>query len=173
MEYWDIYTQDGICTGRKVKRGDAMAIGDYHLVIHLLILGKDGRLLLQKRSDQKESFPGYWDFGIGGSAVSGENARQCAQRELQEELGIHMDFQQRKPVLRSYGQHSLVDFFTIDYAGELADLTLQREEVSDVCWADLETVHLMCKQGIFIPYQPHLLALLLDMHKQQGLHCSS
>ena len=54
-----------------------MAIGDYHLVIHLLILGKDGRLLLQKRSDQKESFPGYWDFGIGGSAVSGENARQC------------------------------------------------------------------------------------------------
>ena len=40
MEYWDIYTQDGICTGRRVKRGDAMAIGDYHLVIHLLILGK-------------------------------------------------------------------------------------------------------------------------------------
>ena len=29
MEYWDIYTQDGICTGRRVKRGDAMAIGDY------------------------------------------------------------------------------------------------------------------------------------------------
>ena len=57
MEYWDIYTQDGICTGRRVKRGDAMAIGDYHLVIHLLILGKMVVCCYKNVQIKKKAFP--------------------------------------------------------------------------------------------------------------------
>ena len=169
-EYWDIYTVDGQKSNRIVKRGDAMAEGDYHLVAHSLIINQKGELLIQKRTDNKESYPGYWDFGVGDSATCGEDSRTCAMRELKEEVGIDHDFSNDAPLLRSYGAHSLLDFYVVYYDGPVENLCLQQEEVSAVAWASAKTIEKLIKEKQFIPYHAHLLPLLFEMVNHRGVH---
>lgn len=169
-EYWDIYTVDGTKTNRQVKRGDAMKKGEYHLVTHSLIINQKHELLIQKRTLNKESYPEYWDFGVGGSAVVGENSKMCAHRELKEEVNIDYDFTNSEPLLRTYGIHSLIDFYVVPYDGNVENLQLQQEEVSAVAWASVEEIDEMMKDKKFIPYHAHLLPLLLEMIKHRGVH---
>jgi isopentenyldiphosphate isomerase len=48
----------------------------------------DGRLLVHRRSDDKDVFPGWWDIAAGGVVAAGERCDDAARRELAEELGI-------------------------------------------------------------------------------------
>jgi len=59
-----------------------------HRVVHVLIFDNKGRLLLQKRSQNKDIAPGKWDTSVGGHVNPGEDILEAAKREMQEELGI-------------------------------------------------------------------------------------
>jgi 16S rRNA (adenine1518-N6/adenine1519-N6)-dimethyltransferase len=59
-----------------------------HRAVHIFILNRDGELLLQKRSYRKDKFPRRWDSSAAGHVNAGESYRDCAMRELKEELGI-------------------------------------------------------------------------------------
>ena len=43
---------------------------------------------LQKRSPNKDTFPGRWDISAAGHIESGDESRPTAVRELAEELGV-------------------------------------------------------------------------------------
>ncbi len=60
-----------------------------HRAIHLFIFRPDGQLLLQQRSPQKDMYPLHWEC-VGGHLGPGEKYRDCAIREANEELGIHL-----------------------------------------------------------------------------------
>ena len=170
MEYWDIYLADGSKTEKKVLRGNKMNEGEFHLVVHIAIYDQNGNLLIQKRTLNKESFPGYWDFGVGGSAVCGENSQQAAQRELLEEVGILYDFSNQIPLFRSYGIHSFVDFYAIEYDGNICDLVLQTDEVEKIKWASQEEIYEMIENDEFIPYHKSIFGLIKEMSHNRGLH---
>lgn len=88
MERWDIYDAQGNPTGKTVVRGGVrLNPGEYHLVVHIWVISDDGRMLIQRRSDEKELMPGEW-AAIGGAAITGENSMEAARRELFEEMGI-------------------------------------------------------------------------------------
>lgn len=59
-----------------------------HRAVHIFILNRHGELLLQKRSYRKDKFPRRWDSSAAGHVNAGESYRDCAMRELKEELGI-------------------------------------------------------------------------------------
>jgi len=59
-----------------------------HRVIHVLVFNKNGELLLQKRSENKDVAPGKWDTSVGGHVDPGEELLEAAEREMREELGI-------------------------------------------------------------------------------------
>ena len=99
MELFDLYDDERRLTGETIERGAPLPESRYHLVIHICILGSDGKMLIQQRQPFKKSFPGKWDVSVGGSAVAGENSRQAASRELYEELGISHDFSHDRPML--------------------------------------------------------------------------
>jgi isopentenyl-diphosphate delta-isomerase type 1 len=61
-----------------------------HRSVQVLILADDGRVLLQRRSQRKDLFPGYFCASASGHVASGDDYLTTAQRELQEELGIQM-----------------------------------------------------------------------------------
>ena len=42
MEYWDIYDIDRMKTGKIVQRQQGLAIGEYHLVVHVCIFNANG-----------------------------------------------------------------------------------------------------------------------------------
>lgn len=59
----------------------------FHRSCVLLLFNKEGKLLLQKRSEAKKWFPGLWEFSASGT-VGDESNEDCIARETKEELGI-------------------------------------------------------------------------------------
>jgi len=52
------------------------------------VLNSKGEMFLQKRSANKDTYPGYWDTSVGGHVGPGESYDEAARREMMEELGI-------------------------------------------------------------------------------------
>ena len=57
-------------------------------VILVLLHDARGRLYLQRRSKQKNAYPGLWDVSASGHVRAGEAREDAARRELYEELGV-------------------------------------------------------------------------------------
>lgn len=59
-----------------------------HRSVAIVVYTTDGRLLVHRRADDKDVFPGWWDVAAGGVVGAGEASDDAARRELAEELGI-------------------------------------------------------------------------------------
>lgn len=57
-------------------------------VVLVLLHDATGRLYLQRRSKQKNPYPGLWDVSASGHVRAGEAREDAARRELYEELGV-------------------------------------------------------------------------------------
>ena len=92
MEYLDIRTKDGKITGEVKERDKVHEDGDIHGTSHVWIArkNKEGQreLLLQKRSADKDAYPGCYDISSAGHLPAGQEYLPSALRELYEELGI-------------------------------------------------------------------------------------
>lgn len=91
MEIFDIVDEKGIPTGETIERTQAHEKGVRHRTAHIWIVREqDGKaqLLLQKRSAEKDSFPGRFDTSSAGHIQAGDEPEESAIRELHEELGI-------------------------------------------------------------------------------------
>lgn len=114
--------------------------------MRISILDKSGRLLVQKRSTQKELFPGRWDNSAAGHVDVGETYEQAALRELSEELGLR-DFSLQR--LGDYYVEVVDDWrnmkrFTRAYTLVLKDplptFQLPPEEVEPIQWMNIQDV---------------------------------
>ena len=155
MELLDICGETGEPTGRTVDRSAAHRDGILHRTAHVWIVRqREGvwQVLLQKRSMEKESFPGFYDTSSAGHIPAGEEPLPSALRELSEELGIEASPEQ----LRSAGifrnqyekvfhgklfrDSEVTQVFVYDGRVEISSLTLQETEVDEVSWFGLEEV---------------------------------
>ena len=55
---------------------------------NVLVFNQKGELFVHRRSRNLPTFPGMWDFKLGGIVDAGENYEEAALRELKEEAGI-------------------------------------------------------------------------------------
>lgn len=60
-----------------------------HRACCILVFNAAGGLFIQKRTQTKDIYPGYWDVAAGGVVLAGESCEASAERELAEELGIN------------------------------------------------------------------------------------
>jgi 8-oxo-dGTP pyrophosphatase MutT (NUDIX family) len=61
------------------------------LAARVLLLDRDGRVLLFRGCDPGDPAAGEWWFTPGGGRDPGESSRACAARELYEETGLLLD----------------------------------------------------------------------------------
>jgi isopentenyldiphosphate isomerase len=59
-----------------------------HRAVFVAVQGGDGRLLVHRRSEAKDVWPGWWDLAVGGVVAVGEAWADAAVRELAEEVGV-------------------------------------------------------------------------------------
>lgn len=86
-EIFDIVDERDEVVGRR-PRSEVHRLGLQHRAVHVLVFNARGELFLQKRSMQKDCFPGAWDSSAAGHLDAGESYDDCAVRELREELGL-------------------------------------------------------------------------------------
>lgn len=72
-------------------RGEVHRDGDWHRSVHIWLVDDDQRVLLQKRSEFKDTHPGLFDVSCAGHITANDPVLETAVRELEEELGITMD----------------------------------------------------------------------------------
>ena len=71
-----------------------------------------GKLLILKRKDDDDSYPGVWDC-VGGHFEKGESAEDCMLREAREEAGQTMKIVRGGPLIEfldEYGRAVAVPF---------------------------------------------------------------
>lgn len=152
MELFDIRTPDGEKTGVVRERGVVHRDGSLHGAAHIWVVRKNDRsgydLLLQKRSMQKDSYPGCLDISAAGHLAAGDDFPEAARRELEEELGIQADLSELQFIGfhrgyyedQFYGQpfrnHEIAALYVYQKPVDAGSLTLQQEEVEAVCWMD-------------------------------------
>lgn len=152
MEQWDILDKNGKFTGKRVTRSRViLAPGEYHLVVHIWVVGSDGRILIQRRSDTKPLMPGEW-AATGGAAVSGESSVEAAKRELFEELSIIMNERNTRFIGRILRRNSLLDIYMVKSNIPITELKLQKEEVAEVKRVHINHLKRMIKTGKFHNY---------------------
>ncbi len=71
-----------------VTRAEMRAGRLQHRSVGIAVMSTDGRLLIHRRSEAKDIWPGWWDIAAGGVVASGETYTEAARRELAEELGL-------------------------------------------------------------------------------------
>ncbi|MEM8925817.1 MAG: NUDIX domain-containing protein [Actinomycetota bacterium] len=59
-----------------------------HRCTYVAVETSDGALVVHRRADWKDVYPGHWDLAFGGVAGVGEDWTDAARRELAEEAGV-------------------------------------------------------------------------------------
>ncbi len=137
-------TADGIPTGESVSRDCAHAMGIPHTSTHICFINRKGEILLQKRADTKEAYPGQWGLSAAGHIQFGETAKEAAVRECYEEIGIKIsqnDLPEGQFFYQKYDNNEdkfhdkeWVTLFTVYKNFSAEKCILQKEEVSSVQW---------------------------------------
>jgi isopentenyldiphosphate isomerase len=83
----DVVDADDQVVGR-VSRAEMRRLGLRHRAVFVVVRDRLGRVLVHRRSDEKDLWPGRWDLCCGGVVTSGEPYEVAARRELAEELGV-------------------------------------------------------------------------------------
>jgi isopentenyldiphosphate isomerase len=70
-------------TRREMRRRQLL-----HRCTYVLLRNAAGHVLVHRRTDTKDVFPGAHDLFAGGVCAAGESYDECARREVEEELGV-------------------------------------------------------------------------------------
>ena len=153
MEIFDIIDESGRPTGKTVDRETAHAEGILHRTAHVWLLRRRGdrtEVLLQKRSRNKDSHPGCYDISSAGHIPAGVDFVPSALRELKEELGVDASAEElvccgRRRIFhrdvfygRDFVDNQVSNIYCMWKDIEPEQMTLQKEEVEEVIWMDLD-----------------------------------
>jgi len=155
LELFDIRTPDGNITGKVRERSLVHQDGDLHGTSHVWIVRENSKgsfdVLLQKRSADKDAFPGCYDISSAGHIPAGDDFLESAIRELEEELGIlakpeeltfigmHTGYIETEFYGKAFCNNELSAVYIYSKDFDINQLKLQEEEVEAVVWMDYDT----------------------------------
>lgn len=120
-----------------VTRSEMRARSLRHRSVYVAIVD-DQRLLVHKRADWKDVFPGAWDLAFGGVCDVGEAWADAAERELWEEAGVTGDLVDRGPVSFEADDVALVGrLYVCAHAGPFA---FNDGEVTATRWVPIDAL---------------------------------
>ena len=155
MEIFDVVDEAGRPTGEIADRDTAHREGIRHRTAHVWVIRKTASgydVLLQKRSMEKDSFPGMYDTSSAGHIPAGSEPHESALRELFEELGISADGTQLEYAGlfriryektfhgKIFRDNEVSSVYVYREPVDADRLTLQASEVDEVRWFDMEAV---------------------------------
>jgi len=139
-ELLDIYDENQVHVGIK-ERSEVHRDGNWHKVFHCWVIyrGTDDidYLVMQMRGPDKDTFPNLLDVTAAGHYQADEDIRDGI-REIQEELGITVDFDDLVPLgqhigVAHYGDlidRQFCDVFLLVHYDDIRNYHYQKEELA-------------------------------------------
>jgi isopentenyl-diphosphate delta-isomerase type 1 len=137
----DILDPNGEPTGEVLSRKEVHRLGKLHRAVHLYLFNKENELLLQRRPESADHYPGMLSISVTGHVDAGESSLDAVSRELREELGLNAEdkdfkflFSSRRDVVLSptYIDHQINDIYACWLDFDIKNITFDRNEVSEV-----------------------------------------
>jgi isopentenyldiphosphate isomerase len=178
VEYFDVCDERGLPTGEVVERSTAHSKGILHRTTHVWIIRESEggwQVLLQKRSENKDSYPGMYDTSSAGHIPAGTEPLDSALRELKEELGITAEKEQLKRIGtfrteyeevfhgKLFHDNEVISVYVYSEPVDPDQLVLQESEVEEVQYFDLrESYEEACKGSDRFCMNPNGMKVLID-----------
>ncbi len=165
-ELIDIVDEHGIPTGVQHMKSYAHKKGLPHASVHVWLLNHNDELLFQRRSLNKNTFPGLWDVSAAGHIGASEDPKKAALREVNEEIGIQLSAKDLIRVGLWHERHShsngVIDdeihiIYVAKKAIDLEDVNLQEEEVMAVRLLPIEAFRNKLANNKIAGFVPHEL----------------
>ena len=138
-----------------------------HRACYILVFNSQHKLFVQKRTQSKDVYPGYYDIATGGVVLAGETYEESAERELAEEIGAKhipllklFDFFHQDSHCRVWGR-----VFSCTYDGKIE---LQQEEVESGDFYAIKEIMLLKDIESFTPDGLYVLSRYLDEREDQS-----
>jgi 2-phospho-L-lactate transferase/gluconeogenesis factor (CofD/UPF0052 family)/8-oxo-dGTP pyrophosphatase MutT (NUDIX family) len=87
----------GNLLNKPVKRSEAHRLGLWHRSISVFVLNPNGEILIERRSEHKDLFPGYYDI-VGGHLQFGQRPSDVAITEINEEIALDVNPERLVPL---------------------------------------------------------------------------
>jgi len=148
------------CVLRVVTRREMRAERLRHRTVFIAVVNSAGDVLVHRRADHKDVWPGRWDLAAGGVLAAGEGYDDGAVRELAEELGVT-----DVPLLRlgkgSYEDAEVAEIATVYRAQWDGPVHFADGEVAEARWMTLEEVQRGAAGAL--DFVPDSVALVLPL----------
>lgn len=140
-ELIDLLDSHGNHSTRTALKSEAHKKGWFHPTVHIWFYTKNQKILIQKRSQHKDTYPSLWDVSVAGHIGAGETIEDAAIREIAEEIGLQISKQELKKigVFKAVAKHreDLIDCefhhtYIVELKTPLEKLTKQESEVDDL-----------------------------------------
>ena len=132
-----------------------------HRSVGIVVLNSSGEILIHRRADDKDVWPGQWDLAAGGVVSAGEDYEAAAARELAEEVGIV-----GAPLTHvgdgRFGDdkvNALVRFFRATWDGPVH---FDDGEVVEALWVSVGELRRRLDRDTFVPDSRDVAAEFLD-----------
>lgn len=148
-ELRDLYDINSERTGKTYYKGDSIPKSYYPMVVMVVIRNSKGEFLMQKRVEAKGG-----DWGVtGGHPKSGETPIEGIITEVKEELGL--DFSKDDFIEYESGcdGKDCYKMYLVNKDIDLNDITIQKEELTEVKWFSMEELDNMVSTGELNPDQ--------------------
>lgn len=167
MELLDIYDDFGNKTGKVIKRGDKsvkLEQGEHIAVGVIYIENSKGEFLMQKTSDEK----GSQYSSTGGHICTGETPIESIKREVDEELGINIDYEDVKELGYLIYDMPIRFMFYLKKDIDINDIKVQEEEVEFVRYMSIKEIQELIKNKEITESHGIIFNKILE-YKENGL----
>ena len=141
-EMFDVVDRSDRVVGR-ARRQEVHREGLLHRSAHLLVFDRAERVLLQRRSMDKDTFPGRWDSSVSGHVDSGEEYDKCIVREAMEEIGIDLTDTPERLFKIDACEETAQEFTWVYRIKSEGPFIPNEEEVSEIRWFTMDEVSRM------------------------------
>lgn len=157
-ELVDVVNEDDVVL-RTVSRPEMRRNRLRHRAVFILVTNSDGKVLIHRRSEAKDIWPGWWDVAIGGVVAAGETYDDAARRELFEEAGFTAEPQEVSAGSYDDDAVSLIArCYVVSHDG---DVRPQDGEVAEFLWVNRDELRDRLARDRFLPDSVALLGELL------------
>jgi isopentenyldiphosphate isomerase len=122
----------------EMTRKEMRAHNLWHRISAIVVFNSKNQVLVMKRAENKDIYPGTFEFLAGGGVGKGETYELSAERELEEELGIKapLEFMFKTSFSNEF-QKGWYKVFKCQHDGPF---TFEDDEVQEAFFVDVDKV---------------------------------